>query len=317
MRTQFIMSVKNGIVEKTSVLARRHIMPQKLITENRIMTNFLRESENFKPRFDGNDIFPTYDTNDLPIANSLNRNLHRKSNEIGSKYFDTDIQVAKIIDTKETVYLEKAMENETCARYLNEGFSFKDVANILHKAKKYPTANYIYEAFELMKAGYPLELVLKYMDDALLKTTPMYSSGMLEFVAQNPGKKSLVIVKNLLNRNEVLDTYAMKHFHILETTCNSETEIKSILRACRCTNKEGTPLTNEYLFDLALEIRNKNNAWTRTDEELFDVIKVYKDKLDFQEESLDYQLYRKVHSYLEQGKSSKEILEKIKKSSNN
>lgn len=314
---RFIMSVNNGVIEQTSLLAKRYMTPKVLPTEGSIRKSagaFLRERELFVKGLDNEEILPVYDRDDLPIASNLIPGLQEKSNMIYSVYFNTDEPHVKIHDSSKIVYVDRLMEHPDCTKYLHMGFSWNEVVNILYKLKENPNWSLIAEAFTLLGEGQPLELILKNLDNVKAKYLSQgqkYNHGSLRFMTNHPGKLDLVTVKNTIDGSESLDRYAAINFNYLTAICKDDEEISKVLESCRCINQDGNPYTREVLFVTAMEILEKNKTWTEQDSDLLRSMKVGRIKNGYLEECIPNSYSDKIRKYLRRGLTVKEILDKI------
>ena len=281
MPSKFIASATNGIITRVSKQARKtHEITDKIVKAGeRQKSSTFRDHELFKEFNEFDEFIPTYSLDDLPLASSLHPKQQQYTYEITRDTIDTDISFAKILGTTKKIFFESVLgnpgyHNYNISKYVDEGFKFQDVANIYHKAKSVGNINnaYVEDALDLISQRYPLETVLSYMDEAVLKGGTNYEKGLLDFVAKNPGKKHLVVCKNCY-KFEKFDKVGAKHFHILENLCKSEKEIDEILKACRCFDTNGTVDSSIELLDLAIDILKKEKKWTNNCTEILQSLK--------------------------------------------
>lgn len=314
---KFITSATNGIITRATKFARKNFNITDDIAKvgARQKTSSFRDNELFKEFKEVDEIVPIYGLDELPLASSLNPAQHRFSNQITSQILDTDISRTKLIGSdkvvfEETLYINSSYANNMMIKYMDNGYSFRDTANIFNGAKGFYQQEYIDDAFKLLEE-YPLEYVLKLMPEGILNPNygRRYSKGLLGFIANNPGKKSMVVVKN--DGIEFFDKVAADNFKVFELICKDDKEIETILKACRCVNKEGMVLAQDELCSLAVDILNKNKTWTNIDSLIFNnFLKMPHSKLE-NVQFLDKALLKHVKALYEKGLSSEEILLKL------
>jgi hypothetical protein len=222
----------------------------------------------------------------------------------------------KLIGTNRTVFLDSVLGNRCKANDLichyTEKYGFRNAANIINNTKGFLDDIYIAESFALLKNGHPLEQVLKYMDEALLDSPIRYSKGLIKFVAYNPEKKHLVIVKDRA-QHEIFDRIAAINFHIFENLCPDEKSLEKVIKACRCKNTDGIKLTDDRLSYLAVKFLEKHKEWSDIDNLIFKSLKFNRKKGGHESEIVDSALYNFVSSLVEEGCSSPEILRRLNK----
>ena len=308
----------NGIITRASKFARKNfeITDDIIKAGQKQKTSTFRDNELFREFKEVDEFTPTYGLDDLPLASSLNPKAQQYSSEVTRNVLDTDLITAKIIGTDRTVFLDTiygttSNPNEALIKYMNEGHSFFDCVNIFAKVGDYFNKAYLYDSFQLLKKGYPLEKVLGYMDEALMSGGKRYESGLLDFIANNPNKKHFVITKH--NGFEAFDKNVANVFHILETKCKDDDEIKAIIKACRCFDPKGPAYAETRLLDTAINILDKKGGWSKDADELMADLKCYGSGSQIHKEyAVPYWITDKVNGMLESGKSLKTIIKAIK-----
>ena len=237
----------------------------------------LRVYEIFNPfkNFDASVENLGYD--ELNFQKFLDLNERQKTTDIVRKYFDTNITCAKIIGTDRTVFQESLLNNPTPANKMmlkfTNWYSFKDVANIFFRANGFHNEKYIKDCFKLLDK-YPLKQVLKAMPDGILnaKTSKEYDKELLYFIVDNPGKRNLVVTKNI-DGVEIFDEVTAKNYNSIKALCKNNDEINAVIKACKYTNINGFSLGNNKLYSFAIDILTKNKTWTNADTKLFKKLK--------------------------------------------
>ena len=311
---KFLLRVVDGNITKVSKsLNSNYKLSEKVVASPK--NNMFRNEELFVP-FDELDSFvPRYSLDDLPLASSLKLEKHRFSNSICSRILDTDLSSTTLIGTNRVVYFDSLMGNlnninKKLLNYMFEaGHSLRDACNVFYKAKGFYDVDYLDEAFSLLKKGHPLEKVLGYMDASLLVAPKRYSKGLMMFIAENPNKKSLVVIKDRYG-NEVFDAQAANNFHILETICKSDEEILDVLKACRRVNKDGISYTEDLLSEFALDILTKNQIWTDIDSMIFNKY-LKRRSPSHHGEIVDVSMLSAAKAGFRKGLSSEEVLAKL------
>lgn len=313
---KLIMSVKNGLIQKSSKVAGKYMgHADNVPLETKWANSTFRDKELFSPYKDVGEFMPTYSFDDVPLSSSLNPRVQQKASALTSQVIDTDLPTAKLLGSNKTVFLETIYThdsngNRLILEYIDRGHSFSDAANIINHARGHMHRPYIAEAFSLLEKGYPLELVFKYMDESLLNAPIKYQKGLMEFVANNPNKRNMVIVKDRYF-NEVFDAIGAKNYHIFENLCPDEKSLKSVIRACRCKNQEGAFTTNDDLSTLAMEILQRNGKWTDLDSQILKSLKYTYERAKCDIEAIDGPPYNKVLSWVKKGDSTEEIIRKL------
>lgn len=318
---RFILSAKNGVIQKQSKLANKYLGIDNLSIDTKFFKSSFRDREISIPYKDTSDFVPTYSLDDLPLSSSLNPKQQQRNNAITSPVIDTDIVSAKLLDSNQTVYLDTVYAHDSKGNsliidYVDKGYSFSDAANIINHTKTFMNEAYIEEAFGLLKEGYPIKLVFKYMDEALLDSPIKYKKGLMNFIVNNPNKKHMVIVKDRYF-NEVFDKIGADNYRIFESLCEDENSIKSVMRACRCRNKEGARLTNDKLSALAVEKIQRDGSWTDVDNQIFNLLKNTYETTAQNFEYVDSELYNKVSAWIKEGIPTETIFKKLKRLKNN
>ena len=154
------------------------------------------------------------------------------------------------------------------------------------------------------------------MDEALLDSPIKYKKGLMNFIVNNPNKKHMVIVKDRYF-NEVFDKIGADNYRIFESLCEDENSIKSVMRACRCRNKEGARLTNDKLSALAVEKIQRDGSWTDVDNQIFNLLKNTYETTAQNFEYVDSELYNKVSAWIKEGIPTETIFKKLKRLKNN
>ena len=318
---KLMASATNGIITRASKAARKslNITDDIIKAGEKQRTSSFRDSELFKEFKEVDEFIPTYGLDDLPLASSLNPRAQQYSTFITKDVLDTDHLVkANILGTNQVVYLDTVYahswsNNTKLLDYYEAGHKFQDSANIYAKArsKEYINDTYIKDAHKLISEGHPLELVLKYMDEALIRGSKRYEAGLLDFIANNPGKKSLVVVKNQYGL-EMFDKVGANNFHILENLCKNDNEINTILKTCRCKEYNGGMNSNENLCDFAIEILQKQKEWTADSTELLRALKTVYERNHIEVELVNHQALQKARAFIQEGLTPQETIKKLK-----
>ena len=268
---KLIMSAANGTLKRNTNLTKEALEKATSRVQARQALTLRGDSANFN---NAHGISKVYDLEDVVTSGVLNSKGNENLAQIIRENFDTDIPCAKILGTNKTVFLETVTINRNPIKdrmlYYAQRYSFQDAANVFHRANKFYDANYIDDSMKLLEE-YPLEHVLKLMPEGVMNTQghKTYGKGLLNFIANNPGKRSVVVVKNA-DGIEAFDNVAAGYYKIFEGLCKTDEELERVLKACRYENKDGFFMLNEDLCDFAFAILRKKKEFNNFDKLIFE-----------------------------------------------
>lgn len=299
-----------------------------------------RDEELYSPYEDHLDeLYKKYDSYDLPIVRSTNK--YRIAEQTNIPYsLDTDYPKIKMHADSKYIPEEKVIEwfqlNGCKHGLINEmfedGHDLNELANIIYVSQfkdenSITTVNsqMIMDGCKLLKKGYPIELVIKYLESGIVENTDQkgktYSSALTNFMLEYPSFRDSVVLKNhyvgykkpnftpVIHEYKYLDQESIPAIKYLYEIIDDKKTLNKILDDCRLTNEKGEKYFSERLFEIAKKIlKNNKNNWTEKDSELLDKLKSHLN--ENKSRSLRKEYLFRINNDLSTGKNSSTILEK-------
>lgn len=299
-RAELIVTAKNGILKYTNAKIfprkKQQINPAHLLKAELACDMFCRsvpfkENELFNKNDTISSYSATYDDNDVPLSENLRPKMFEYPAAVFAEVYDAPkTESAKLIKNGKTLYWETLYgfyidfpwrRNEEFA-YIQEkveDFGFNTVANIIHNSVsgREFCKDYANKGFSLLREGYPLESVVKYMDEATLHSksgAKRFHSNIIDFIIQAGDKRDLVIVKDQFGneRFDNLAEYAVYQFQNML----SEKELEDAIVACRTIDGTYGILMDEDFYKVAKKIINRDKAWTQENTDLIKDLQLLK-----------------------------------------
>lgn len=304
------------------------------IEDKDLCDTFFREDELYDEDRDDASTYHPYSIDDIPAYNpnditvrDINNIMYNSQCQIETEYPD----YATIYETGRKVYLETipsdTHDGKIIFRLIDDGYSPDAVINIASKAhrNKYGINwTMAYGGLKLIRKGYPINLVLEYMDKAKLKApngTFWYEEGLLEFIEANPEHRDDVVTK-LDDGREIFDRVGAKYYNQIYDNCNNADDVIRIINSCRINtytqfssafDPDYAYLTSRPLAQLSVKIlKNEGNKWSKSANTLIKELGKILVKCEKKGRNKATNLYMQISKFIDDGGSAKEASKFIK-----
>ena len=317
------MAINNLSANGTIRELTRYIRPQELnefrkpvrinrLSDKELCDTFYREDELYDPEMDDVTAYHQYSVDDIPYCDPNNILLRDLNNIIMQGDFQLESELpehATILKTGKKVYIEsipaEISDGKKIYDYIEDGYDKNNVLNIVYASRNDFGIQWSFAeaGIKLLDQGYPLELILKYMDDATIhssKGLTQKDENLLRFLAEFPEARNSVVNYDL-DKNEVFDYRAAQKYHVFYEICNNPKDIPIIINKCRLRNNNREYLSNYALLNIAICILEKQHGeWSDDASKLLEKLIIGETKTS--------PIINRIYKMLEAGLSVEQVL---------
>lgn len=205
---------------------------------------------------------------------------------------NTDLKEIKLLKNGHKVPEERVLaslvgiKNKTIDKMFDNEEDLKTIANLLDSSflkhdsyRKSLNENLLKDAYEMIQKHYPLDFVIRAMQDAVIKNnndSEKYTENTLMDIAEFSEFRNLFVSKYPTTNIEFLDTKALDFVKDLWNYVHDEETIKTIVDATKIRKRypQGIKVVDNELTNIAIKLlKNSNGKWTEIESKILEALK--------------------------------------------